>query len=52
MKEHLASHGQAIEQARKEAVTDSLKRAAQQYENLTGNCIYWKFSAVTQRQPK
>jgi recombination DNA repair RAD52 pathway protein len=42
MKEHLASRGQAIEHARKEAVTDGLKRTARQYENLTGNCIYNK----------
>jgi DNA repair and recombination protein RAD52 len=42
MKENLASRGQAMEQARKEAITDGLKRTARQYDNLTGNCIYNK----------
>ena len=34
------SRGKAMEKCRKEAVTDGLKRAARQYGNATGGCLY------------
>jgi len=36
------SHGKAMEKARKEAVTDGLKRAARQFGRATGGCLYEK----------
>ncbi|KAL6122254.1 hypothetical protein NUSPORA_00721 [Nucleospora cyclopteri] len=40
--DNLKSKGMAIEKAKKEAVTDSLKRALRQFGNLLGNCCYNK----------
>lgn len=34
------SRGKAMEKCRKEAVTDGLKRAARQFGNATGGCLY------------
>ena len=36
------SRGKATEKSRKEAVTDALKRAARQFGNATGGCLYNK----------
>lgn len=36
------SRGKAMEKARKEAVTDGLKRAARQFGKATGGCLYDK----------
>ena len=36
------SRGKAMEKCRKEAVTDALKRAARQFGNATGGCLYNK----------
>ena len=51
--EGMRSKALSIEKARKEAVTDGLKRALRSFGNLLGNCIsnkeYLKF---IQRQPK
>jgi len=38
--ENGVSRGKALEKCRKEAFTDGLKRAARQFGNATGNCIY------------
>lgn len=40
--ENQRSKGQAIEKARKEAVTDAIKRALRQFGNALGNCCYDK----------
>ena len=51
--EGMRSKALSIEKARKEAVTDGLKRALRSFGNLLGNCIsnkeYLKF---VQRQPR
>jgi len=36
------SRGQAMEKCRKEAMTDGIKRAARQFGNVTGGCLYNK----------
>jgi DNA repair and recombination protein RAD52 len=41
-KDNVGIRAQALEQSKKEAVTDGLKRAARQYGNLLGNCLYNK----------
>ncbi len=38
--ENAPSRGKAMEKCRKEAVTDGLKRAARQFGNATGGCLY------------
>jgi DNA recombination protein Rad52 len=41
--ENGSGHGKSMERCHKEAVTDGLKRAARQFGNVTGNCLYNKY---------
>ncbi|KAI8055022.1 hypothetical protein BDF22DRAFT_725482 [Syncephalis plumigaleata] len=40
--ENMKSKGMALEKAKKEAVTDGLKRALRGFGNVLGNCLYDK----------
>ncbi|RKP11659.1 rad52-like protein, partial [Piptocephalis cylindrospora] len=40
--DNVRSKGQAMEKAKKEAVTDGIKRCFRQFGNLMGNCLYDK----------
>ncbi|RKP11150.1 hypothetical protein THASP1DRAFT_27068 [Thamnocephalis sphaerospora] len=42
MAENMKSKGMALEKAKKEAITDALKRALRGFGNVLGNCIYDK----------
>ena len=51
--EGMRSKALSIEKARKEAVTDGLKRALRSFGNLLGNCISNKeYLKYIQRQPR
>ena len=51
--EGMRSKALSIEKARKEAVTDGLKRALRSFGNLLGNCISNKeYLRFIQRQPR
>lgn len=51
--EGMRSKALSIEKARKEAVTDGLKRALKSFGNLLGNCVSNKqYLKYIQRQPK
>jgi len=54
--EGMRSKALSIEKARKEAVTDGLKRALKSFGNALGNCIndkeYLQFAMRQVRQPK
>ncbi|KAI9595710.1 hypothetical protein BDF19DRAFT_441333 [Syncephalis fuscata] len=51
--ENMKSKGMALEKAKKEAVTDGLKRALRGFGNVLGNCLYDKnyIKAVTRMPP-
>ena len=42
LSEGMTSKGLSFEKARKEAVTDGLKRALKSFGNVLGNCLYDK----------
>ncbi|KAI9291837.1 hypothetical protein K502DRAFT_112767 [Neoconidiobolus thromboides FSU 785] len=49
--ENAKSKGQAFEKARKEAVTDGVKRALRYFGNALGNCLYDKKFLASAKKP-